>query len=219
MTTPNCFPESKKSRRASPPLIRGGHFLKIRRIFRAESDLIFFMKECFVDYNKFVRQIPDFPKKGILFYDLMPLFGSQEAFPHLVEHLVAPYRGQGITKIIGIEARGFILAAPMASALGAGFVPVRKKGKLPGAVQEVRYDLEYGQDTIAIQDGAIARGEKVLLVDDLLATGGTAQAALKLLRLAGAQVEEVLFVAELLGLSGRDRLSGEKVRSILTFQL
>jgi adenine phosphoribosyltransferase len=172
-----------------------------------------------MDYNKFVRQVPDFPKKGILFYDLMPLFGSREAFPHLVEHLAAPYRGKGITKVIGIEARGFILAAPMASLLGAGFVPIRKKGKLPGAVREVSYDLEYGQDTIAMQDGAIAGGEKVLLVDDLLATGGTAQAALKLIRLSGARVEEVLFVAELLGLSGRDRLSGEKIRSLLTYQL
>jgi len=172
-----------------------------------------------VDYDKFVRQIPDFPKKGILFYDLMPLFGSKEAFPHLVEHLAEPYRGRGITKVVGIEARGFILAAPLASLLGAGFVPIRKKGKLPGAVREVSYDLEYGQDTVAMQEGAITSGERVLLVDDLLATGGTAQAALKLIRLSGGRVEEVLFVAELLGLPGRERLSGEKVRSILNFKL
>lgn len=172
-----------------------------------------------MDYNAFVRTVADFPKKGILFYDLMPLFGNGEAFAHLVDHLAAPYRGTGITRVVGIEARGFILAAPVAARLGAGFVPVRKKGKLPGKVQEVSYDLEYGQDTLAMQDGAIGPDDKVLLVDDLLATGGTAQAALRLIRTSGARVEELLFVAELQGLPGRDRLKGEKIRAILTYQV
>jgi adenine phosphoribosyltransferase len=172
-----------------------------------------------MDFNSYVRTVPDFPKKGILFYDLMPLFGSREAFPKLVEHLADPYRGKGITRVVGIEARGFILAAPVAQLLGAGFVPVRKKGKLPGQVREFSYDLEYGQDTIAMQEGALSKGERVLLVDDLLATGGTARAALGLIRLLGGEVEELLFVAELEGLGGRERLSGERVRSVLSYKV
>ncbi len=172
-----------------------------------------------MDFNSYVRTVPDFPKKGILFYDLMPLFGSREAFPKLVEHLAEPYRGKGITRVVGIEARGFILAAPVAQLLGAGFVPVRKKGKLPGQVREFSYDLEYGQDTIAMQEGALSKGERVLLVDDLLATGGTARAALGLIRLLGGEVEELLFVAELEGLGGRERLSGERVRSVLSYKV
>ena len=172
-----------------------------------------------MEFGSFVRTVPDFPKKGILFYDLMPLFGSSEAFPKLVEYLAAPYHGTGITRVVGIEARGFILAAPVAQVLGAGFVPVRKKGKLPGSVRELSYALEYGQDTIAMQEGAISKGEKVLLVDDLLATGGTAKAALGLIRLLGGEVAELLFVAELVGLGGRDRLSGEKIRSVLTYKV
>ena len=172
-----------------------------------------------MDFNSYVRTVPDFPKKGILFYDLMPLFGSREACPKLVEHLAEPYRGKGITRVVGIEARGFILAAPVAQLLGAGFVPVRKKGKLPGQVREFSYDLEYGQDTIAMQEGALSKGERVLLVDDLLATGGTARAALGLIRLLGGEVEELLFVAELEGLGGRERLSGERVRSVLSYKV
>jgi len=172
-----------------------------------------------MDFGSFVRTVPDFPKKGILFYDLMPLFGSREAFPKLVEHLAAPYRGLGITRVVGIEARGFILAAPVAQLLGAGFVPVRKKGKLPGPVRELSYALEYGQDTIAMQEGGLAKGERVLIVDDLLATGGTARAALDLVRLLGGEVAEILFVAELEGLGGRERLSGERVRSILSYKI
>ncbi|MHB8370520.1 MAG: adenine phosphoribosyltransferase [Leptospirales bacterium] len=172
-----------------------------------------------MDFGKYVRTVPDFPKKGILFYDLMPLFGSPEAFPRLIEHLAAPYRGQGIAHVVGIEARGFILAAPVACALGAGFVPVRKKGKLPGTVRELSYDLEYGQDTIAVQEGALAKGEKVLLIDDLLATGGTALAAIGLLEALGAHIVESVFVTELEGLGGREKLSGRKIRSILTYQV
>ena len=137
----------------------------------------------------------------------------------LVEHLAAPYQGLGITRVVGIEARGFILAAPVAQLLGAGFVPVRKKGKLPGPVRELSYALEYGQDTIAMQEGGLSKGERVLIVDDLLATGGTARAALDLVRLLGGDVAEILFVAELEGLGGRDRLSGERVRSILSYKI
>ena len=172
-----------------------------------------------MDFGTYVRTVPDFPKKGILFYDLMPLFGSREAFPKLVEHLASPYRGLGITRVVGIEARGFILAAPVAQLLGAGFVPVRKKGKLPGPVRELSYALEYGQDTIAMQEGGLSKGERVLIVDDLLATGGTARAALDLVRLLGGEVAEILFVAELEGLGGRERLSGERVRSILSYKI
>jgi adenine phosphoribosyltransferase len=172
-----------------------------------------------MDFNKWVRQIPDFPKKGILFYDLMPLFGDPVAFHALVDMMVEPYMDRNITKVVGIEARGFILAAPIAYRLQAGFVPVRKKGKLPGEVHEVTYNLEYGTDTTAIHRGAIRPGERVLLVDDLLATGGTARAALELIRKDGGSVVGTVFVAELVGLGGRDRLGAEPVRSILTYQI
>lgn len=172
-----------------------------------------------MDFNKWVRQVPDFPKKGILFYDLMPLFGDPVAFHALIDMMVEPYMDRDITKVVGIEARGFILAAPIAYRLQAGFVPVRKKGKLPGEVHEVTYNLEYGTDTTAIHRGAIRPGERVLLVDDLLATGGTARAALELIRKDGGSVVGSLFVAELVGLGGRERLGAEPVRSILTYQI
>ena len=172
-----------------------------------------------MDFNKWVRQIPDFPTKGILFYDLMPLFGEPTAFHALIDAMVEPYRDQGIRKVVGIEARGFILAAPIADRLKAGFVPVRKKGKLPGAVHEVNYSLEYGQDSVAIHQGAIRPGDRVLLVDDLLATGGTALAALDLIRRDGGQLAGVHFVAELVGLGGRDRIRQKDVRSVLTYEV
>ncbi len=172
-----------------------------------------------MDFNRWVRQIPDFPKKGILFYDLMPLFGEPSAFHALIDAMAATYRDQGISKVVGIEARGFILAAPIADRLKAGFVPIRKKGKLPGDVHEVSYSLEYGTDTMAIHRGAIRSGERVLLVDDLLATGGTARAALDLIRKDGGQIAGAQFVAELIGLGGRERLGQEAVRSILTYEV
>ncbi len=176
-------------------------------------------EEHIMDFNKWVRQVPDFPKKGILFYDLMPLFGDHVAFHALIDMMVEPYLNRDITKVVGIEARGFILAAPIAYRLQAGFVPVRKKGKLPGEVHEVTYSLEYGTDTTAIHRGAIRPGERVLLVDDLLATGGTARAALDLIRKDVGNVVGTLFVAELVGLGGRERLGSEPVRSILTYQV
>ncbi|MHB1927104.1 MAG: adenine phosphoribosyltransferase [Leptospirillum sp.] len=172
-----------------------------------------------MDFNKWVRQVPDFPKKGILFYDLMPLFGEPTAFHALIDAMIEPYRDQGIRKVVGIEARGFILAAPIADRLKAGFVPIRKKGKLPGAVHEVSYSLEYGKDSMAIHQGAIRPGDKVLLVDDLLATGGTAQAALELIKKDGGQVAGVHFVAELVGLGGRDRIRQKEIRSVLTYEV
>lgn len=172
-----------------------------------------------MDFNRWVRQIPDFPKKGILFYDLMPLFGEPSAFHALIDAMVESYREQGISKVVGIEARGFILAAPIADRLKAGFVAIRKKGKLPGDVHEVSYSLEYGSDTMAIHRGAIHPGEKVLLVDDLLATGGTARAALDLIRKDGGHVTGTQFVAELIGLGGRERLGQESVRSILSYEV
>ncbi len=172
-----------------------------------------------MDFGKYVRTVPDFPKKGILFYDLMPLFGSSEGFPRLIESISAPYRTERLAHVVGIEARGFIVGAALANLLEIGFVPIRKKGKLPGKVRELSYALEYGQDTIAIQDGAIAKGARVILVDDLLATGGTAKAALDLLSQVGADVVESVFVAELIGLGGRERLSGRKIRSLLTYHV
>ncbi len=172
-----------------------------------------------MDFNRWVRQISDFPKKGILFYDLMPLFGEPSAFHALIDAMVESYREMGISKVVGIEARGFILGAPIADRLKAGFVPIRKKGKLPGEVHEVSYSLEYGTDTMAIHRGAILPGERVLLVDDLLATGGTARAAVDLIRKDGGQLAGTQFVAELIGLGGRERLGQESVRSILTYEV
>ncbi|MHB8421721.1 MAG: adenine phosphoribosyltransferase [Leptospirales bacterium] len=172
-----------------------------------------------MDFSRWVRQIPDFPKKGILFYDLMPLFGEPSAFHALIDIMVESYLEQGISKVVGIEARGFILAAPIADRLKAGFVPIRKKGKLPGEVHEISYSLEYGSDAMVIQRGAIHPGERVLLVDDLLATGGTARAALDLIRKDGGHVTGALFVAELIGLGGRERLGQESVRSILSYEV
>ncbi len=172
-----------------------------------------------MDFGKYVRTVPDFPKKGILFYDLMPLFGSSEGFPRLIEAIAEGGRTEKLAHVVGIEARGFIVGSALANRLGIGFVPIRKKGKLPGAVRELSYALEYGQDTIAIQEGAIGKGARVLLVDDLLATGGTAKAALDLLDQVGADVVETVFVAELIGLGGRERLAGRKMRSLLTYHV
>ncbi|WP_323015666.1 adenine phosphoribosyltransferase [Devosia sp.] len=164
-----------------------------------------------LDLKSLVRTIPDYPKKGILFRDITTLIEHPEGFRESVERIAAPYRGRGITHVAGIEARGFIFGAGVAIALGVGFIPVRKKGKLPGQTIGQNYALEYGVDTIEIHADVLAPAHKVLLVDDLIATGGTAIAAVGLLRRTGASVADAAFVIDLPDLGGGDKLKAEGV--------
>jgi adenine phosphoribosyltransferase len=165
------------------------------------------------DWSALIRDIPDYPKPGILFKDITPLLADHAAFTQVVDELAD---GLVFDKVVGIEARGFILAAPVAYRSGAGFVPVRKKGKLPAATLEAIYDLEYGSAAIEVHADAFAPGDRVLIVDDVLATGGTAEATVELVRRAGAEVAAVSFLMELSFLSGRDRLPGLEVRTLLS---
>lgn len=164
-----------------------------------------------LDLQALVRTIPDYPKKGILFRDITTLIEHPEGFRESVERMAAQYRGRGITHVAGIEARGFIFGAGVAIALGAGFIPIRKKGKLPGETIGQNYALEYGVDTIEIHADVLDGDDRVLLVDDLIATGGTAIAAVGLLRRTGASVTEAAFVIDLPALGGAARLAGEGV--------
>ncbi len=159
-----------------------------------------------VDLLRFVRDIPDHPKPGILFRDLTPLFGDATALRDAVAELAAPFREKGIERVIGIESRGFILGAPVAIELGAGFTPVRKAGKLPHETIAETYELEYGTDTVEIHADALRPAERVLLVDDLIATGGTAAATLRLAQKMGADVVGCAFLVELEALGGREVL-------------
>jgi adenine phosphoribosyltransferase len=153
-----------------------------------------------------VRDVPDFPEPGIVFKDVTPLLADAEAFAAAVEGLAAPFRDERPDKVAGIEARGFIFGAPVSQLLGVGFVPVRKKGKLPGDVVAASYDLEYGSATIEVTADSFAEGDRVLIVDDVLATGGTAAAAVQLVRQCGAEVVGVAVLMELGFLQGRDAL-------------
>ncbi len=169
-----------------------------------------------VDLRSFVRDIPDYPKPGILFRDLTPLFGHPAALREAVRALAEPFRQRGIERVIGIESRGFILGAPVALELGAGFAPVRKAGKLPHDTLAETYDLEYGTDTVEIHADALRKGERVLLVDDLIATGGTAAAALRLAEQTGAEVLGCAFLVELEALGGRKALGHPLQHALLT---
>ena len=163
-----------------------------------------------------IRTIPDFPKPGILFYDLSTLLAHPQAWRHTVDLLAVAIRQHEPDLLVGIESRGFLVAAPLALQLGCGFVMARKSGKLPGDTIAHTYELEYGTDTIELQSDAVAPGQKVVILDDLLATGGTAGGALTLLRQAGADVRAAAFIMELDGLGGRDHLD-IPVTSLLTF--
>ncbi len=160
-----------------------------------------------LELKSLIRSIPDYPKKGIMFRDITTLIEHPEGFRQSVEEIAAAHRGLGITHVAGIEARGFIFGAGVAIALGVGFIPVRKKGKLPGETIGQNYALEYGVDTIEIHADVIGAGDKVLLVDDLIATGGTALAAVSLIRRTGAEISRAGFVIDLYDLGGADKLS------------
>jgi adenine phosphoribosyltransferase len=173
-----------------------------------------------MDFKSVIRTIPDYPKPGIMFRDVTTLLGNARAFRTTVDQLVQPYAGMQIDKVAGIEARGFILAGAVAHQLSVGFVPVRKKGKLPWKTIAQTYDLEYGTDTVEIHEDAVQKGENVLLVDDLIATGGTAEAAIKLIEKAGGHVVGCSFIIDLPELKGRRRLEkmGKKVLSLVEFE-
>ena len=164
-----------------------------------------------------IRDVPDFPKPGITFKDITPLLADPEAFAEVVDRLAEPFVGRGVTKVVGIEARGFVVAAPVAHRLGAGFVPVRKPGKLPWETASEAYELEYGTDELEVHLDAIAPGEQVLVVDDVIATGGTALAAARLVEGLGGQVVGLAFLIELAFLGGADRLGELPHVSLLTY--
>ncbi|MCE5326812.1 MAG: adenine phosphoribosyltransferase [Planctomycetaceae bacterium] len=168
-----------------------------------------------IELAKVIRDVPDFPKPGIIFKDITPLLASAEAMDQCIGDLVAPFRDKGIRAVVGIESRGFIFGAAAACRLGAGFVPIRKPGKLPSKTLSISYELEYGTDSIEIHADALAPGERVLMMDDLLATGGTMEAACNLVEKLGAQIVGVAFVVELCFLPGRQKLSGRNVHSLI----
>ena len=170
------------------------------------------------DLKKLIREIPDYPKPGILFYDLTTLLKDQRGFQKLVDRLCDHYADRKVDVVVGVEARGFIFAPALAYRLGAGFVPVRKPKKLPAKTAKVSYQLEYGTDTLEIHEDAIRPGQSVLISDDLLATGGTAAATVKLVRTLGGTVNGVAFAVELTFLNGRAKLPGLDVFSLIQYQ-
>jgi adenine phosphoribosyltransferase len=169
------------------------------------------------DLRAKIREVPDFPKPGILFYDITTLLKDAQAFRDSVDLLVAPYRNQRIDLVVGMESRGFIFSAPMAYTLGVGFVPVRKLGKLPAETASVEYALEYGTNTLEIHRDAIVPGQRVLIVDDLLATGGTVNGTIDLVRRLNGEVVSLAFLVELRFLKGRERLRGYDIHSIIQY--
>jgi len=167
------------------------------------------------DLRSFVRDVPDFPTQGILFRDITPLLASPEAFLRAVQAMAEPFRGDSVGKVLGIEARGFMFGAAIARELGVGFVPVRKPGKLPRETLRVDYGLEYGKDSLEIHKDACGPGERILVADDVLATGGTADAAGQLADRLGARVVGMTFFIELQDLKGRQRLGKRRLHSVL----
>jgi adenine phosphoribosyltransferase len=164
-----------------------------------------------------IRSIPDFPKAGILFYDITTLLQEPTGFHAAIDSLAAPFVDRHIDLVVGIESRGFIFGAAVADRIGAGFSPVRKPGKLPSRTMRVSYDLEYGTDALEMHDDAVRTGQRVLIVDDLLATGGTAKATSDLVRRLGGEVHALAFLIELVALNGRRKLEGERIHAILQY--
>lgn len=169
------------------------------------------------DLKRFIRDIQDYPVKGVIFRDLTPLFGNYEAFSYALNILANKLIDEKIDKVAAIEARGFIVGAPLASALKVGFVPIRKGGKLPWKKKSMTYELEYGKETIEIHEDAFNRGEKVLLVDDLLATGGTTLAAINLIESVGGRVQALAYLVVLNYLNGRDRLKDYRIYNVVDY--
>jgi adenine phosphoribosyltransferase len=167
--------------------------------------------------KQFIRDVPDYPQPGILFRDITPLLQETNALRFAIETLAKRYRGAGIEQVVGIESRGFIFGTPLAYLLGTGFVPVRKKGKLPSDTLSIEYDLEYGSNVLEIHKDALKQGQRVLVVDDLLATGGTTAGTVRLVEQLGARVVSLAFLIELAALDGRARLQGQDVFALLTY--
>lgn len=170
-----------------------------------------------MDLKKYIRSIPDFPKPGIMYRDITPMLKSASAMKEVIRQMAVPYREAGVTSILAAEARGFVFGVPLAMELGAAFVPVRKPGKLPFETEAFQYDLEYGSDSLEIHKDAIEAGDRVLLVDDLLATGGTIEACMKLAQQQGADVIGAAFVIELAFLNGRARLGERNICSLIQY--
>lgn len=167
------------------------------------------------ELRRFVRDVPDFPTPGILFRDITPLLASPEAFASSIDAMAGPFREIPARKVVGIEARGFMFGAALARELGLGFVPARKAGKLPGRTERISYGLEYGSNVLEVHADAFSPGEPVLIVDDVLATGGTAAAAAELVERLGARVTGLTFCIELADLQGRSRLPGRRIHAVL----
>jgi adenine phosphoribosyltransferase len=170
-----------------------------------------------MDLTAYIRDVPDFPKKGIIFKDITPLLLAPEALQYTVEALAKPFEKKKISRVAAIESRGFIFGSCVARLLGAGFVPIRKPGKLPWTTRRNEYELEYGTDALEIHDDALGSDDRVLLIDDVLATGGTAAAASCLVRESGAELVGVAMVIELSFLNGRMKLNGMPVHSLITY--
>ncbi len=170
-----------------------------------------------VDFEAHIRDIPDWPEPGIVFKDITPLLADHSALSSAIDAMIEPFADQGITKVVGIEARGFILAAPIAVRLGAGFIPIRKAGKLPHDIHHQEYELEYGTDRIEVHSDAVGATDHVLIVDDVLATGGTAAAAITLVERLGARVAGLAVLIELGFLDGRARLDGTGVHAVVHY--
>jgi adenine phosphoribosyltransferase len=170
-----------------------------------------------MDLKQHIRSVPDFPKTGILFYDITTLLRDPLGFKTTVDLLSTPYVGQGIDAVVGIESRGFILGAAVAQQIGAGFIPIRKPGKLPSKAIKETYDLEYGTDALEIHEDAVTSGQRILIVDDVLATGGTAAAAVQLIRKLGGELHGLAFLIELLFLNGKQKVEDENVYSVLQY--
>jgi adenine phosphoribosyltransferase len=170
-----------------------------------------------MDLKQHIRHVPDFPKAGILFYDITTLLRDAAGFKTTIDLLCTPYEGKDIDVVVGIESRGFILGGAVATRLGAGFIPIRKPGKLPSKALKESYDLEYGKDALEIHTDAVQNGQRVLIVDDVLATGGTAAAATQLVKKLGGELTGLAFLIELIALNGRAKIAGEQIYSVLQY--
>jgi len=170
-----------------------------------------------MDLKQHIRHVPDFPKAGILFYDITTLLRNAEGFAMTIDLLAGPFVGKGIDVVVGIESRGFILGAAVAERIKAGFIPIRKPGKLPSKTLKESYALEYGTDSLEVHEDAIEGGQRVLIVDDVLATGGTASAAAKMVRALGGDLHALAFLIELQFLNGKSKLADERVFSVLQY--